>query len=194
MKRIFVVFMLFLSACVSAFSYDVVVDGDYQEKGFVLGDGGSSFTVNESVRAVRVMGCRIIKEGDGLWSIDSGHGLVYVALGASGSDLGKIDGSKDLLLFISFDSMVDASFFSSRAFDYVALQSFSPEVQAVLRMNGSSMIPASYGTVVSVDGGSVSFTSAGRAVQQETAEQEADVSERILVVCPHCGQPFYISL
>ncbi len=194
MKRIITVLLLLCFVCVSIFSYDVVVDGDYAEKGFVLSNGGSSFTVDGSIRTVRVMGCRIMKEGDGLWSLDSGHGLVYVALGASESVLGKIDGNKDLLLLISFDSSVDASFFESRAFDYVALQSFKPDVQTVLRKNGTSMIPVSFGTVVSVDGDVVTFLSAGRAAQQQTAEPEAEVSERILVVCPHCGKSFYISL
>lgn len=193
MKRIIAVLLLLCFMCVSVFSYDIVVDGDYAEKGFVLRNGDSSFTVDGSIRTVRVMGCRIMKEGDGLWSLDSGHGLVYVALGASESVLGRIDGSKDLLLLVSFDSSIDASFFESRTFDYVALQSFKPDVQTVLRKNGTSMIPVSFGTVVSVDGDVVTFLSAGRAAQQ-TAEPEAEVAERILVVCPHCGKSFYISL
>ncbi len=145
------------------------------------------------------MGCRIIKVSSNVWSIDDGNGLVYVALGATDNELNTIDGKKNLLLFISFDSEVDASFFKDRPFKYVALQSFSPAIQTELRKNGSSLVPLNFGSVVSVDGASVSFISANKVIKQNTASEEAKKevpasSGRVLVVCPHCGESFFINL
>lgn len=199
MKRLLFVLLLFAFVCVSAFSYEIVVDRDYDSKGFTITKDSSSYSVDDSIHTVRVMGCRIIKVSSNIWSIDDGNGLVYVALGATDNELDAIDGNNDLLLFLSFNSEVDASFFKDRPFKYVALQSFSPAIQTELRKNGSSLVPLNYGSVVSVDGSSVSFVPANKVVKQEVASEETPKevsvsSGRVLVVCPHCGESFFINL
>lgn len=200
LKRFFLI-LLVLFCTLSVFAVDIKIASNDSVTGFDISSDEYSVTysVSNTTYAVRTMGYRIERLADGIWRMDDGQNLIVVAENADSILFDSVvTGLKntglDPVLLLAQNSSVSESFIETIGFKNIGVTAITPALQSLMAKGEVTVYPLRNSNIVTVEGKDVSFNTKTVTADEEIPVVEAEKTQRVLVTCPHCGEPFYATI